>query len=203
LTLELNNIGKKYNKEWIFRGINLTLKTNDRYVILGSNGSGKSTFIKLVAGFNIPSEGFIKSSDFDNDNYYKQVSIAAPYIDLYTDFTLNELVAFHTGLKPLRKGINQKEFVGLIELSHAADKQLKHFSSGMLQRVKLGLAILSDTPILLLDEPTSNLDKKAIGWYNDLLSTHIENRIVLIASNRQDEEYKICDKELEIEQYKI
>ncbi|MFN3917858.1 MAG: ATP-binding cassette domain-containing protein [Flavobacteriales bacterium] len=203
MNLELNNIGKKYNKEWIFRGINLSLSENDRYVVLGSNGSGKSTFIKLIAGFNIPSEGDIQFSNIKSDNFYKQISIAAPYLDLYTDFTLKELATFHAELKPFRTGIDQKEFIKLIELAHATDKQLKHFSSGMLQRVKLGLAILSNTPILLLDEPTSNLDKKAIIWYNELLSQNIKNKIILIASNRQDEEYKVCDKALEIEKYKV
>lgn len=202
MNLELTNIGKKYNKDWIFRGINLTLKTNERYAVLGSNGSGKSTFLKLVAGYNIPSEGAITYGEISPDEVYKKVSIAAPYLDIYTDYTLREIAAFHQGLKPFFSGISTENFIDKIELKQAADKPLKNFSSGMLQRVKLGLAILSDTPLLLLDEPASNLDKKAINWYNKLLSEFLENRLILIASNSQSEEFQACSQALKIEDYK-
>jgi ABC-2 type transport system ATP-binding protein len=202
LNIHLQNIGKKYNKDWIFRGINLQLKPNDRYVVLGANGSGKSTFLKLVAGFSIPSEGTMATEGVSADDFYKKVSIAAPYFDVYTDYTLEELVQFHRGLKPFFSGISCADVIDKMDLKHAAHKQLKHYSSGMLQRVKLGLAILSETPLLLLDEPTSNLDKRAVDWYNNLLSTHLQDRIILVASNHQNEDYKICDKQIEIESYK-
>ena len=72
----------------------------------------------------------------------------------------------------------------------------------MKQRVRLVLAILSNTPLLLLDEPTSNLDKKGIEWYKQLMSEYCSERIVMVCSNHQQHEYEFCKNEIVIEKYK-
>jgi ABC-type multidrug transport system ATPase subunit len=79
---------------------------------------------------------------------------------------------------------------------------VRNFSSGMKQRLKLALAILSDTSLLLLDEPTSNLDATAIAWYGDLLREHVKDRTLLVASNRQEAEYALCTARVEVERWK-
>ncbi len=90
----------------------------------------------------------------------------------------------------------------LMQLTQHAKKPLKSFSSGMKQRVKLGLAILADVPLVLLDEPAMNLDQNAIDWYNDLVNTHCENRLFIVCSNSSGEEFPFCKKELDIMKFK-
>jgi ABC-type multidrug transport system ATPase subunit len=208
MNIQLTNIGKRYNYEWIFKGIHFEFTTGNNYAILGSNGSGKSTLLQVVAGNFIPSEGEIKysvssSGTIEQEELYKQLSIATPYLDLFEEFTLNESVAFHSKFKPFLPGLTNKEIVSLMQLEKAQDKQLKYFSSGMKQRVRLALAILSNTPLLLLDEPTSNLDKNAVTWYQQLIQSHASNRLIIVASNQLEYEYaSFCNILLNVEDYK-
>src|SRR4051812_24352695 len=205
--IQLTNIGKRYNYEWIFKGIHVEFASENNYAILGSNGSGKSTLLQIVAGNFIPSEGAInyKEEDIpiDPEDLYKHVSIAAPYLDLFDEFTLNESIEFHFKFKPIIEGLYTKQVVTLMQLEKAKDKQLKYFSSGMKQRVRLALAILSNTPLLLLDEPTSNLDKNAIAWYQQLIHNYSKNRLIIVASNQLEYEYaSFCNVLLNVEDYK-
>ncbi|MCW3102863.1 MAG: transporter ATP-binding protein [Bacteroidetes bacterium] len=178
-------------------------------MILGSNGSGKSTLLQVIAGSMIPSEGevlfrdpFSEKKNIPEEDAYKYVSYAAPYLELFDEFTLRESIEFQAQFKPFRKGLTTKEIISITDLEKAKDKPLKYYSSGMRQRVRLALAVLADTPLLLLDEPASNLDKKAIGWYQELVGNHAQNRMVIVASNQQEYEYPFCNKELKVEDYK-
>ena len=205
MNITIENIGKRYLYEWIFKKINFQFKTATRYAILGTNGSGKSTFLKIISGHLSPSKGTIlyqeNNQAIDSDNLYKQVSFAAPYIDLIEEFTLQEAIRFHQKFKPFRSNITTAEFLQLIQLEHAASKEIRFFSSGMKQRLKLGLAICSNSSILLLDEPTSNLDEKSIDWYQQLLNKFADNRLILIASNEK-RDIQDCEEQLNILDYK-
>lgn len=206
MNIKLDNIGKRYNFEWIFRNVMLDLSPEHNYVILGANGSGKSTLLQVIASNLIHSEGTIehslKGKKIDLDQVYKYISYAAPYLDLFEEFTLIESIEFHSKFKSFQKGLNVNEIVKLTELEKAKNKQLKYYSSGMRQRVRLALAVLSDTPLLLLDEPTSNLDKKAIDWYQRLVNDFSNDRMIIVASNQQEYEYPFCDQQISIEDYK-
>lgn len=201
----LDNTGKKYNRDWIFKGISTEFNSNDSIVVSGSNGSGKSTLLKLISGFETPSEGSIHYSEekkISSDNIYQKVAYTSPYIGVFEDYTIEELLGFYRKFKPMKNDLSLDEFIDTIELNKAKEKTLKQFSSGMKQRVKLGLSILSNSPILLLDEPTSNLDKNAISWYQNLIQNNLENRIVVVASNNQKEESFFCNRSIKIEDYK-
>lgn len=206
LTLTLANVGKSYNFDWIFRGINLNLEGGQSVAVLGGNGSGKSTFLKIAGGAAYASEGTVNythnGKPVDKDNIHNLVSICAPYQALFEDFTLAESIAFQAKFKPYTQGLSTQNIIDLIELPKAANKPLKYYSSGMKQRAKLALAILADTPVLLLDEPGSNLDKKGVEWFKNLLLPRMQNRLVFVCSNRHDEESGFCTTVLEIEQYK-
>jgi len=205
MKINLENTGKKYNRDWIFRGITTQISLNDSIVISGSNGSGKSTFLKMISGFETPTEGEISYSENKEipvEKIYTKVAYTSPYIGVFEEYTIEELLKFYSTLKPLKNNIKFDQFIETIELTHTKNKAIKHFSSGMKQRVKLGLSILSDSPILLLDEPTSNLDKNAILWYQNLVQKNLNNRIVIIASNNQKEESFFCTKSIDIEEFK-
>lgn len=201
----LKDIGKRYLYEWIFKKIDIHFKPEYRYAILGNNGSGKSTFLKILSGHLSPTKGTIQhqqnNKEIDKDQLYQQISFAAPYIDLIEEFTLQEAIRFHQRFKNFRKNLTPQEFLQLIQLKHAANKEIRFFSSGMKQRLKLGLAICSDTSLLLLDEPTSNLDEKSIAWYQDFINQFTDERLVIIASNEQ-RDIAHCTKQLNIMDFK-
>jgi len=136
------------------------------------------------------------------ENIFSYLSIAAPYLDLFEEFTLEESIEFQKKFKSYYKDMDGKQIIDILQLEKAAGKQLKYFSSGMKQRVRLALAILSKTPILLLDEPTSNLDRKGIDWYQQLIQQYSDERLIIVCSNQQEQEYIFCDKQLNIEDYK-
>ena len=206
MKISLQNIGKKFNREWIFKNLSHEFQLNDYYAILGSNGSGKSTLLKVLSGFYTSTKGEVfynmKGKEILSESIYNHVAYTSPYIDVFEEYNIKEIFDFYTKFKTLKNNITYKEFIKVIDLESAQNRPISQFSSGMKQRVKLGLAVLSDCPILLLDEPTSNLDKKAIKWYQELVKNNIENKIVFVASNAQEPEYFFCDKFITIEDYK-
>jgi ABC-type multidrug transport system ATPase subunit len=202
MQIHVENLGKKFNRDWIFRNLTTTFSADVSYAITGANGSGKSTLLQTLAGILPATEGKLslqhKRKMIAPDEMFRYLVMATPYQELIEEFTLAETVAFHTRFKPFRKGLTAQEFVERIYLPKAIHKPVKYFSSGMKQRLKLGLAFYSDTPVLLLDEPTSNLDKAGVVWYSQQIAQSLESRIVIICSN-QPYEYEFCKRRLHIE----
>ena len=205
MQISAQNLGKKFSNEWIFRNLNYEFQSGESYTFVGANGSGKSTLLQVLSGFVPHSEGEIQyqidNKNLEIDNYYKHLVIAAPYLELIEDFTLAEIIDFHVQFKPFKKNLSVSDFTDFIELPQAKNKAVKFFSSGMKQRVKLGLAFWSDSEILMLDEPTSNLDVKATEWYLKNVQEHSKNRLLMICSN-QPNEYEFCKNILNIQDYK-
>ena len=205
MTIHLTNAGKRYRFDWIFRGLDCRLVAGDRYALLGPNGSGKSTLMKVLSGHLSPSKGKVVFEEngkaLDPDAVYRRISYAAPYIELIEEFTLEEAIAFHARLRPLLPGCTLEGLYELLELPRARTKALRFFSSGMKQRVKLALAICTDAPVLLLDEPTTNLDVQAVRWFKQLVETHTGNRLLVIASNDPGD-LELCREQINILDYK-
>lgn len=174
--------------------------------LLGGNGSGKSTLLKILSGYLTPTEGRI--AWYHNDkaiplsSLHTMLALCAPYQMPFLEFTLRENVDFYRSFKPLRNGLSAAAFAEKIELTQALDKPLHNFSSGMQQRLKLGLALLSDVPLILLDEPTSHLDKAAQQWYHDLLRAHLDQRTVIIATNEPEKDVPVDALSLRLANYK-
>src|SRR5690606_22889175 len=164
MVIALEDIGRRFNREWVFRHIDYRFETGQSYAVLGPNGSGKSTFLQVIAGSLTPSAGHIQyaaaEKRIEPDSIYQYLSLAAPYMELIEEFTLIEQIRFHFALRRYRIGFDEEALMELLGLHKAKDRQIRHFSSGMKQRVKLALACCSDVPLVLLDEPTSNLDKQ-------------------------------------------
>lgn len=197
----LDKVGKRYNREWIFRNLSLSFETNQAYAITGPNGSGKSTLLQVISGAILQSEGTINYSKDGSailpEDLYKHLSFASPYLELIEEFTLSELVDFHLKFKKFRGNISKAEFMETLKFEKAKNKEVKYFSSGMKQRLKLGLALFSDSALLLLDEPTSNLDHANIEWYREEVVKHIHNRITIVCSN-QPYEYEFCPNTIDL-----
>jgi len=205
MEIELREVAKRYRFEWIFKNINYHFNSQHRYAILGNNGTGKSTFLKILSGHLTPSKGkIIFTNDgkaLEIEQVYQQVAYAAPYIDLIEEFTLKEAIDFQQKFKPLQDGLNTKKLIELLGFQKSVDKEVKFFSSGMKQRLKLALAICGKTNLLLLDEPTTNLDQQGMDWYQDLLDKYSANRLLIIASNIEAD-YQRCDQFLNIMDFK-
>jgi len=205
MEIELREVAKRYRFEWIFKNINYHFNSQHRYAILGNNGTGKSTFLKILSGHLTPSKGkIIFTNDgkaLEIEQVYQQVAYAAPYIDLIEEFTLKEAIDFQQKFKPLQDGLNTKKLIELLGFQKSVDKEVKFFSSGMKQRLKLALAICGKTNLLLLDEPTTNLDQQGMDWYQDLLDKYSANRLLIIASN-VEADYQRCDQFLNIMDFK-
>ncbi|MCC7465351.1 MAG: ATP-binding cassette domain-containing protein [Saprospiraceae bacterium] len=205
MTIQAKNIGKRYRLEWIFRGLTHSFQAGDRWAILGPNGSGKSTLMKVLSGHLSPSKGDINfiHNNFavKEENVYKHIGYAAPYIELIEELTLEEALKFHTRLKPLLPGFTPATLYELLALPKTRQKEIRFFSSGMKQRLKLALAICSQTPVLLLDEPATNLDLQGIGWYKKLIAEYAQQRLVIIASN-DPHDADFCPNHLNILDYK-
>jgi ABC-type multidrug transport system ATPase subunit len=204
MQLVLEHLGRRFNKEWIFRNIDYTFSQGQKYAVLGPNGSGKSTLLSVLLGNLGPSEGkisYVDEKEILPEHIFKYISLAAPYLDLVEEFTLQETIDFHFQFKAYQPGFDSTAVLDLLALSKAEDKPLKYFSSGMKQRTKIALAFCARTPILALDEPTSNLDTQGTDWYLGLVEKFSKNRLVIVGSN-QAYEYDFCDHELNILTYK-
>ncbi|MEI7801791.1 MAG: ABC transporter ATP-binding protein [Bacteroidota bacterium] len=205
MKISLKATGKRYNYEWIFRNLDFTFQSDKSYAILGANGSGKSTLLQVIAGNIIPSTGEIFYHENENtiepENFYQYITIASPYLELPEEMTLQELLHFHSGFKKFKSQLSFSDMIELSGFGKSSTRQIKHYSSGMKQRAKLMLAILSDTPVLLLDEPTTNLDEQGVQWWKNLMNEYAKNRLVIIASNIE-REYDNCDEKILIADYK-
>jgi ABC-type multidrug transport system ATPase subunit len=201
----LNNIGKKYNKQWIFKELSFCFDSGNSYAITGGNGSGKSTLIQSILGSIQLSTGSIEyqinNTTLEADRGYQHFSFASPYVELIEEMTLLEMLTFHQKFKPFYTTISQEAIIDIVGLQNAQQKQIVNFSSGMKQRLKLALAFFSNTKALLLDEPTSNLDAAGITMYQNLIENYTTSRTLLISSNDSNE-YHMCNHILNIHDYK-
>lgn len=202
----LENIGRRFNRDWIFRGIDHTFSSGESYAVLGPNGSGKSTLLQVLNSSLAPSIGtinyFLDDQPVEIEKVYQQLSLAAPYLELIEEFTLHEMIDFHFKFKSYKPGIDKNGFIELLAMHNSKNKLIRYFSSGMKQRLKLALAFCADTPMLMLDEPTSNLDTQGVNWYLSLVEQFAMNRLTIICSN-QEHEYSFCTQRLNISDYKI
>lgn len=205
MQITAEQIGKKYRNEWIFRRVDLTLTAGTSYTFVGPNGSGKSTLLQLLAGSLPMTDGkltyTLNGKLLEPDDWFRYVSLAAPYLELVEEMTLTELLAFHQTFKPFKPGLTPEVITDLLLLDHARHKEIKYFSSGMKQRVKLGLAFFAQAPVVILDEPTANLDRQGAAWYYEQVRQLGPDQLLLIGSNVPDE-YDFCPNVLDVMQWK-
>jgi len=206
MEIRLNNVGKRYNRDWIFRKIDTVFTAGQAYAILGSNGSGKSTLLQIISGRIIPSEGqltyTLDGKPIAVEDVFRYLAFATPYQELIEEYTVAEMLHLHHQLKPLLPGIGVAEFLEILAFPRIKNKQIRYFSSGMKQRLKLALAILSDVPLVLLDEPCANLDQQGIAWYHELVARFRADRLFLVCSNHQEAETGFCSGAVTVTDFK-
>ena len=201
MKIKLSKAGKRFNREWVFRNAELEWNSGNAYAITGPNGSGKSTLLQCVGGMFQLNEVDILFSKGNQqlaiEEAYKSITFCAPYMDVIEEMTLPEFFEFHLQFKPFLTGFSIEKIIAEIDLEHAGSKQIRNFSSGMKQRVKLGQAILFGADIILLDEPCTNLDEKGIALYHSLINKYCSERLVVVCSNDKVE-YSFCNEIINI-----
>ncbi len=205
MKISLEQIGKRYQRHRIFKDISYTFSSQGAYALLGANGSGKSTLLRIIAGMQPPSAGKVtyklNGKEIPVQQIFPHISFCAPGMEIVEELSLKEFLTFHFHFKKPVQGLSVTDIINTIGLAEHADMYIGDFSSGMKQRVKLAQAIFSDTEILLLDEPCSNLDQKGVEQYNNWIETYTNNRLTIVASN-DVREYYFCREQLKVEEYK-
>ena len=206
MQISLVNSGKRFNREWIFRGLDYTFSSPNAYAIIGNNGSGKSTLLQTICGAISLSEGKCAwendAAIIPDEKIHQQFSIVTPYLELIEEMTAKEFLHFHEAFKPFIPNISILQMIDFVELpASAADKQIRYYSSGMKQRLKLAQAVFSDAPVILLDEPCTNLDDKGYELYHRLLKDFCSNKLIIVSSN-EPAEYDFCKEIIDIRNYK-
>lgn len=206
MTISLSNAGKRFNRDWIFRRVTHTFNSGSRTAITGSNGSGKSTLLQVIAGAMQLNEGQLAlvnnaGQSILTDSVFRHISICAPYLELVEEMSLIEFLTFHSTFKPFINSLTANDIPAMVQLQGAENKAIRNYSSGMKQRVKLAQAILTDVPVILLDEPCTNLDQAGIELYKNLIATYAHDRTIIVSSN-DPVEYSYCESSISMASYK-
>jgi ABC-type multidrug transport system ATPase subunit len=205
MELKLDQVSKRYQYEWIFKNITLHIPALSHWAITGSNGSGKSTLLKCLSGINPVTHGsisyFSEGKEIEGNEIFKSLVISAPYMELPEEFTLRELLQFHFKFKRSADNISLDAMMDIMYLKAHENKPISQFSSGMKQRLKLGLCFFSASKLVFLDEPTSNLDEQGIVWYLQLVKEFSKNKTLFVCSN-DPKEYIFCHHVIKMEDFK-
>ena len=199
MEITATGLGKRFQRDWIFRGLTHVFRPGSATAVLGPNGAGKSTLLNTFSGQLLTTEGTLAYSlagrPLAVEDVPRHLAYAAPYLELLEELTLLEMLQFHTQFKPLRPGVTPDRLIGIMYLEKARHQLVRAFSSGMKQRLKLGLALYAAAPLLLLDEPTTNLDTTGVAWYQEHVQATRAGRTLLLSSN-VPAEYSFCDEQL-------
>ena len=205
-----NKLSKSFSGKSIFKNLDLKISAKESLTVTGRNGTGKSTLVKVLAGLILQSKGSILINEnnvaLQKENWFAKTGLLSPYFNLYDELTGFENLDFFYKLKSngKEKSGNEEKVNSLLNEVNLFDKkneQVKNYSSGMKQRLKLAFAVINKPDILFMDEPRSNLDKYGIEIMNRIALDHKERGILIIATN-DEEDKQLCDKSLNIEDYK-
>lgn len=200
-TLITQQLAKRFNRDWLFKEVEIQLETGQALAVTGANGSGKSTLLQVLAGVLPPTRGEVlwthQGKALTSETLFRHLTIAAPYMELPEEMTAAELYHFQAKFKAFMPGMEQAAFLDAVNLAHCPKRPINQYSSGMKQRLKLGLAAFAASPILLLDEPTANMDATHTQWYQQLLPSLLPHKLVVVCSN-QPSEYEFATHHLNL-----
>jgi len=207
LKIEIENINKSFQNNIIFKNLSCTIDNSSPNAILGANGSGKSTFIKIISGILNCDSGIIRYFSSSNtvihsQDIFKYTAFLAPYVDLIEEFNIAEILNFHSRFVETLDGLSISNIIDLLDFSKYQNLKVKDYSSGMKQKAKIALCLFYRKHFLLFDEPCVNLDANAVEWYKEMTSLYLKNRILVVCSNNADHETFNCTKKINIEDYK-
>ena len=205
--LRTENIGKRFGRRVLFQRLSLEADPERTLAITGPNGSGKSTLIKILAGVMKPTRGAVHlsvgNSEISEEERPMYVGLVAPYLNLYDAFTPRENLRFVAKARRISSFQDRiSRVLGKVELSTRADDPVGTFSSGMKQRLRFAFALFTEPPVLLLDEPSANLDANGVKLVREIIQqARDDGQIVIVATNDADEAAS-CDDSINVEDFR-
>ena len=205
-SIQVEDLKKIFGRRLIFDKINFSLFSNSIYGITGANGSGKSTLIKIVAGLNSPSAGKIiyknDEKEISFENLHNYIGFVSPYLVLYDEFSAWENLNYFANIRDIKFNTEKIEYLlNQFLLFNRKNDLLKTYSSGMKQRMKFIFALMHSPKLILLDEPTSNLDDEGKESVYKIVEDEGKENIIIIASNEKSD-LQLCKEKLKLEDYK-
>ncbi len=204
--IETRNLTKVYSDFWgrpkvqALKALDLQVYRGEIFGLLGPNGSGKTTTMKLLLGLLFPTSGraLVFGRDASEVTKNQRIGYLPEESDLYKFLNAEETLDFYGRLFAMPKAVRRQRSFDLIEqvgLGWAKRRQLKEYSKGMTRRIGLAQALINDPELLLLDEPTTGLDPIGIREMKDLiLSLRTEGKTILMCSHRLDDVQDVCDR---------
>ncbi len=205
-SLQVNNISKFFGRRLIFKDLSFEINNSGVLGVSGANGSGKSTLVKIIAGINSPSSGKIihlnKQAEIIPEKLHHYIGFVSPYLVLYEEFSAWENLNYFAKIRGIK--FNTEKISYLLEkflLMPRKDDLIKTYSSGMKQRLKFAFALMHNPDLIILDEPTSNLDVAGKDAVYQIIEEESRTNIVIIASN-EESDLSLCEKEIKLENFK-
>ena len=205
-SIQGESISKNFGRRVIFKNLSFQFDTNGVYGISGPNGSGKSTLIKIVAGINSPSSGKINHKENQKEivpeKLHNYLGFVSPYLVLYEEFSAWENLEQFAKIRNVK--FNKEKIELLLNdflIYDRKDDLVKTYSSGMKQRMKFIFALMHSPKLILLDEPTSNLDDEGKNTVYKIIKREAEENIVIVASNEKTD-LALCSETIMLEKFK-
>ncbi|MCK4893133.1 MAG: ATP-binding cassette domain-containing protein [Calditrichae bacterium] len=199
-TVEATDICQRFNRRLIFENISFEVSSGHSLAISGPNGSGKTTLVKIICQLLRPTAGkmLIKNEDelITSHEIYPYLGLVGPYLQLYHNLTAFENYTFFSRIRG--RTVDTQEFkslMGQLGLKSREFDEIRTFSSGMMQRLKYVMAIMHHPEILLVDEPTANLDEEGSEIVYELMESQKKKKILILATN-EPEELKFGDEKI-------
>ncbi len=183
--VSIQNLYKKFGKNEVLKGIDLNIKGGGIFAILGPNGSGKTTLIKSILGMVIPNKGDISvlgENISKNSDYRHKIDYLPQIANFPSNLKVKELIRM---IKDLRKNTNEDErLIELFKIQPFLDKKLGNLSGGTKQKVNILLTFMFDSPLIILDEPTTGLDPISLIRLKELIQEEkSKGKTILITSH--------------------
>ena len=200
LSIEWKDLGKRFMLKWVIRNLSGEIPAGSHAVVKGENGSGKSTFGKLLVAATDATDGGLNwaagSQAIKIDSVPQLIAWSAPFMEVPEDMEVGEVLEFHQKFRKSWDGLSLSEFASGAGLDKQLRSQVKTLSSGQKQRLRLVLAMGTEAGLVVLDEPCSNLDESGITWYGKALEKLVTKTTVVVCSNNRQEEH--LDSAIEI-----
>ena len=202
LGIRIQAAGKRYGKQWILRRRDLEVEPGATLALLGANGSGKSSLLRLMCAFDAPTEGSVKwtsnGQSLDAMEVPLVLTYCAPDQSLIPDLTVDEHLDLHFRLRDSLPEMDVAAARNLALLPTKGNVRIRELSSGMRQRLSLTLSFATSSSAIFLDEPCSHLDQTGRTWYKELVMNWRRDRTLVVASNHDEQEYPGVSSRLDL-----
>ncbi len=196
MTLTVKNLGYYYSTRSIFKNLVFEQKSGECLAITGPNGSGKSTLVRILTGLLTPKSGSVTYHKAGEalTSVQHTLGLVTPWIQLYRDLSaLENMQLFAAAHQVDDAEERMEELFSKVGLEGRQDEPLKEYSSGMIQRAKYACALYHQPEIIVLDEPTANLDQEGRSMVLDLVEELRKDKLLIIATN-EAEEVELADR---------